>query len=118
MLTNKPEAPTRRLLDAFELTRAFAWIVGGDSPFPRKPDPAAVRHLMHEANATPDATLLVGDSSVDVETARRAGVRVCVARYGFGALRGDMPAGAGDFAAADPPEVGAVIERFVEALPV
>ena len=89
VLTNKPEAPTRRLLDAFALAPLFTWVVGGDSRFPRKPDPAALRSLIDQAAATPDRTMLVGDSMVDVETARRAGARMCVARYGFGRLRGE-----------------------------
>src|SRR5262245_13487415 len=89
VLTNKPEAPTRRLLEAFALAPHFTWVVGGDSKFPRKPDPAALHSLMEQAAVTPDSTMLVGDSMVDVETARRAGARICVARYGFGRLRGE-----------------------------
>ena len=89
VLTNKPEAPTRRLLDAFALAPYFTWVVGGDSNFPRKPDPAALRSLMEQAAVSPDSTMLVGDSMVDVETARRAGAQICVARYGFGRLRGE-----------------------------
>src|SRR5262245_32046345 len=76
VLTNKPEAPTRRLLDAFALAPYFTWVVGGDSRFPRKPDPAALRSLMEQAAAKPDQTMLVGDSMVDVETARRAGAQI------------------------------------------
>jgi len=89
VLTNKPEAPTRRLLDAFALAPYFSWVVGGDSQYARKPDPAALRSLMAHAVTTPDRTMLVGDSMVDVETARRAGAEACVARYGFGRLRGE-----------------------------
>ena len=90
VLTNKPEAPARRLLDALDLAPRFARVIGGDSGFPRKPDPAAVRHLMEEAGDSPHATLLVGDSMIDVETARRSDVRMCVALYGFGRLRGPL----------------------------
>lgn len=86
VLTNKPEQPSRRLLEAFDLAGAFAQIIGGDSDFPRKPDPAGLIHLMSMAGAAGAAdTLLVGDSPIDLETGRRAGVRVCIARYGFGA---------------------------------
>ncbi len=113
LLTNKPEGPARRLLAAFDLASAFTWVVGGDSGFPRKPDPAAVRHLMHEAGATSAGTLFVGDSMVDVETARRAGVRVCVARYGFGHLRGLALRG-DELVAADPAQVGAAIQSVLQ----
>ncbi|MFI5178804.1 MAG: HAD-IA family hydrolase [Vicinamibacterales bacterium] len=114
VVTNKPEALARRLLDAFDLRACFRWVIGGDAAFPRKPDPASVRFLMAEAAATPAGTLLVGDSAIDVLTARAAGVRVCVARYGFGRIdAGGLPDGAD--AAATPGEVGAAIARFLDA---
>jgi phosphoglycolate phosphatase len=112
VLTNKPEAPARRLLDAFDLTRSFRWVVGGDGRFARKPDPAAVGFLMAEADAPAGRTLVVGDSAIDVLTARRAGVRMCVARYGFGRLDAQAIAAATDVAAT-PGEVGAAIARFL-----
>jgi phosphoglycolate phosphatase len=90
VLTNKPEAPSRQLLEAFGLSGAFRWVIGGDSDFPRKPDPASTHHLMRSAGAVSETTLFVGDSMIDVETARRAEVRVCVAGYGFGHLRGEL----------------------------
>jgi phosphoglycolate phosphatase len=90
VLTNKPEAPSRRLLDAFGLARHFRRVIGGDSGPARKPDPAGLHVLMGEFGAMPAATWLVGDSMIDVETARRAGVRMCVALYGFGQLRGEL----------------------------
>ena len=40
--------------------------------------------LVSQAGVRPDETLLVGDSPVDLATARRARVRICLARYGFG----------------------------------
>ena len=90
VLTNKPAAPTRRLLDAFDLTRHFATIIGGDSEYPRKPDPSSLHALMNMNRASVDDTWLVGDSMIDVETAKRAGVRMCVVLYGFGQLRGEL----------------------------
>ena len=86
VLTNKPIASTRRILDGLDLSRHFPpdAVLGGDGPFPRKPDPTALLHLAARAGAEPDRTLLVGDSAVDWRTARAAGTRVCLARYGFG----------------------------------
>jgi phosphoglycolate phosphatase len=115
VLSNKPDAPTRRLLETFDLARHFTWIVGGDSAFPRKPDPAGLRHVMTEAGATTASTLLVGDSMIDVETARRAGVRMCVVLYGFGALRGDLVLSPTEEAGAagQATDLGHAIERFL-----
>jgi phosphoglycolate phosphatase len=86
ILTNKPLAATRRILDGLDLSRYFSddAIVGGDGPFPRKPDPHGLRHLVANAAVTLDHTLLVGDSLIDWRTARSAPVPVCLARYGFG----------------------------------
>src|SRR6185295_10069853 len=112
VLTNKPEAPTRRLLDAFELSRYFKWVIGGDSACPRKPDPKGLLSLVHAAEATTDTTLLVGDSMIDVETGRRARVRTLVALYGFGHLRGELELTDAEWTAATTAEVGAAITRF------
>jgi phosphoglycolate phosphatase len=103
LLTNKPFEQSVRILDAFGLTRYFRWIVGGDGPLPRKPAPDGLRFLMTQASASPADTVLVGDSSIDLETSRNAGVRICLARYGFGFA--DLPASAlrGDEALVDAP---------------
>jgi phosphoglycolate phosphatase len=84
VLTNKPSAPSRRILDGLGVSKQFDEIVGGDSPFGRKPDPAGLLHLCDRAHAERPSTLLVGDSRIDVDTARNAGTRMCLARYGFG----------------------------------
>ena len=86
VLTNKPIASTRRILDGLDLARHFPpdAVLGGDGPFPRKPDPAGLLHLAASANATTVSTLMVGDSAIDWRTARAAGTRMCLARYGFG----------------------------------
>lgn len=90
VLTNKPLEPTRRLLEHFGWTGTFERVVGGDGPFPRKPDPVGLLDVMRTCAAEPHETMMVGDSMVDVDVARRAGVHICVAAYGFGASRGDL----------------------------
>jgi phosphoglycolate phosphatase len=112
VLTNKPASFTHRLLEAFDMSAAFRWVIGGDSPFPRKPDPAALIALMDRARSTPDRTLVVGDSMIDIETARRAGVHVCIAWYGYGHLRGEMTLQGDELIARTPEEVGEAIENF------
>jgi phosphoglycolate phosphatase len=86
LLTNKPLASTRQILDGLGMSGYFQsqLVIGGDGPFPRKPDPAGLVHLMHEAGATPAETMLVGDSHIDWQTARRARAHICLAGYGFG----------------------------------
>lgn len=84
LLTNKPLAPTMRIVRALGIEAFFGSIIGGDSAFPRKPDPASLLEQMRLAGSSPSQTLLVGDSAIDRETARRAGVRCCLVSYGFG----------------------------------
>ena len=84
LLTNKPLDQSVRILDAFGLAKYFQWLVGGDGPLPRKPAPEGMRFLMQQASADPGETILIGDSAVDLQTSRNAGVRICLARYGFG----------------------------------
>jgi phosphoglycolate phosphatase len=89
VLTNKPLAATRRILAGLDLARFFDAdaIVGGDGPFPRKPDPAGLLHLAASAGVAHGGTadvLLVGDSVIDWRTARQASASICLARYGFG----------------------------------
>jgi phosphoglycolate phosphatase len=114
VLTNKPEAPARRLLDAFGLSPLIADVVGGDSGFARKPDPAGLRHLIDVARSDPGSTLFVGDSMIDVETGRRAGVRVCVAMYGFGNLRGDLTLAGDELLAQQPADIVRLARRTME----
>jgi phosphoglycolate phosphatase len=85
VLTNKPLAATREMLDGLDLARFFgARVLGGDGPLPRKPDPAGLQAVMAQVSIAADATLMVGDSIVDLRTAHGANVRACLARYGFG----------------------------------
>jgi phosphoglycolate phosphatase len=84
VLTNKPTRQSKTILDALELSPYFSHLIGGDTTLGRKPDPAGLLRLVSDASADVATTVLVGDSRIDLETARRAGTRVCLARYGFG----------------------------------
>jgi phosphoglycolate phosphatase len=83
ILTNKPVAVSRSIVEGLGLSGYFFQVYGGNSFDFKKPHPIGVQKLMAEANIAPAATLMVGDSSVDVETARNAGVQACGVRYGF-----------------------------------
>ena len=113
VLTNKPAGASERILAGLGLRGLFDEVVGGDGPLPRKPDPAALLALMDRAGATPPGTLLVGDSPIDRETARRASTRCCLAAYGFGyeAFSAEQLAGE-EWIAADPSELAGIFDRF------
>jgi phosphoglycolate phosphatase len=73
VLTNKPVRPAREICAALGLAPYFLNIYGGNSFASKKPDPEGLRALMSEAAAEPDETVVIGDSKVDVETARNGG---------------------------------------------
>lgn len=85
VLTNKPLEATRQVLEGLRIAQFFTdRVVGGDGPLPRKPDPSGLRHLMAMTRTDSAATLMVGDSRVDWQTAMAAGARCALACYGFG----------------------------------
>ena len=84
VLTNKPARPSERILEGLGLRDLFEEVIGGDGLWPRKPDPASLIGLMARNGTIAEQTLLIGDSAIDHETALRAGVRCCLATYGFG----------------------------------
>jgi phosphoglycolate phosphatase len=84
VLTNKPGYATDRILEGLGIRQYFRATLGGDTPFGRKPVPAGLAHLARVVDTAIASVLLVGDSPVDLATARNAGARICLARYGFG----------------------------------
>ncbi|MGH9335021.1 MAG: HAD family hydrolase, partial [Vicinamibacteria bacterium] len=90
VLTNKPVRESRKILDGLGLRRYFRAVYGGDSFERKKPDPMGVLFLLEETKVGPGETLFVGDSLVDLQTARNAGVRSCLVTYGMGALPEDF----------------------------
>ena len=86
VLTNKPARPSEQILAGLGIRDLFEDIIGGDGAFPRKPDPAGLLAAMERAGASRERTLMIGDSMIDHETARRASVRCCLTAYGYGYL--------------------------------
>lgn len=83
VLTNKEDRYTRRLLEAHGLLSLFDMIVSGDTYPTKKPDPYGANQCLHHFGLPPDRALLVGDSSIDVATARQADIPVWVLPYGY-----------------------------------
>jgi phosphoglycolate phosphatase len=83
VLTNKPVIPSRAIVNALGLGPFFAQIYGGNSFPTKKPDPEGARKLLEESGVRPEETVIVGDSHVDVETGRNAGLWTVGVNYGF-----------------------------------
>ena len=83
VLTNKPVVPAKAICDALGLSPYFFRIYGGYSFSTKKPDPEGLTTLIREAGVEPDETVMVGDSDVDILTARRAKTWIIGCRYGL-----------------------------------
>ncbi len=83
VLTNKPVRMSRHIVDGLGVAPYFFQVYGGNSFETKKPDPMGVEALRKEAGAARETSLMVGDSSVDVLTARNAGIPCCCVTYGF-----------------------------------
>jgi phosphoglycolate phosphatase len=83
VLTNKPVRASRDILAGLDLSQYFFQAYGGNSFETKKPDPLGAQTLMNEAGAQPEETVMVGDSEVDVLTARNANLWSIGVTYGF-----------------------------------
>ena len=83
LVTNKERRFTLPVLRWLGLCGLFVCVVCGDSLPSRKPDPAGVQHCLREFDVPAHRALFIGDSSIDVATARNAGVRVWAVSYGY-----------------------------------
>jgi phosphoglycolate phosphatase len=84
VLTNKPVRVSRRILEGLGLAKYFRAVYGGNSFETKKPDPLGAKKILEEFGARAEEALMVGDSEVDVQTARNAGVLAAAVNYGFG----------------------------------
>ncbi len=83
VLTNKPVHASRDICAALSLAPYFFQIYGGNSFHTKKPDPLGLQTLMREANVSAHHTLMIGDSDVDVLTARNAGAWALGCTFGL-----------------------------------
>ncbi len=83
VLSNKPVHPSRAIVKALGLDHFFVAVYGGNSFSTKKPDPLGVNTLLAETNTSPEQSIIIGDSSIDIVTGRNAGVWSCGVTYGF-----------------------------------
>ncbi len=83
VLSNKPVGPSRAIVEALGLGSFFTQVYGGNSFATKKPDPEGARKLMEECGVCAKETAMVGDSHVDIETGRNAGLWTVGVNYGF-----------------------------------
>ena len=81
--SNKPVLPARAIVDALGLGPFFVKVYGGNSFSTKKPDPLGVHTLLKETGHSANDSMIVGDSSIDIVTARNADILSCGVTYGF-----------------------------------
>lgn len=114
VLTNKPVNPSRAIVEALGLGPFFSQIYGGNSFATKKPDPEGARKLLEECGVRPEQAAIIGDSHVDVETARNAGLYAIGVTYGFAphTLANEPP----DVFVDRPQELGVVFSKIESKL--
>ena len=93
VLTNKPVRFSQGILEGLGIAGYFRYVYGGNSFQTKKPDPEGVNILLRDLAVAPLEAMMIGDSAVDVRTARNAGTWACGVSYGLGAegLRAHPP---------------------------
>jgi phosphoglycolate phosphatase len=83
VLSNKPDELTKKVVSGLFPMASFALVRGETPDFPRKPDPASALDACARLGAAPGETLYLGDSGVDMKTAKAAGFTALGALWGF-----------------------------------
>lgn len=82
VLTNKADHLARPVMERY-FPGVFDYVQGALPGYPKKPDPTLLHEVMHRMGATKSDTLFVGDSNVDIRTAKNAGLNSCGVLWGF-----------------------------------
>lgn len=109
VLTNKPQDMSAKVLAGFALEALCPRLIGGDTLPVRKPDPTGLLQLVAAAGVEPAATIMVGDSAVDVATGRNASIATCAVLWGFNGT--EVRAAGADVEIARPEELLDVCRR-------
>ncbi len=81
--TNKPQDMSEEIVQHFQLAEFFPVVVGAEAQFPKKPDPQGLLYICSQLKCHPDEVALIGDSVVDIDTARAAGCQAIAVSWGF-----------------------------------
>ncbi len=109
--TNKPGQMARKILGGLGVGERFVDVVGGDEA-PRKPDPSGTRAILGRRGVAPSEAVLVGDSLIDLETARAVPLRFLAVGWGLAAPEQLAAAGAASIARSTP-ELAAALDLAV-----
>jgi phosphoglycolate phosphatase len=104
VFTNKPNPFSYDLLKALGVVEFFKEVLAGGGDYPKKPDPAGILAMLEKFKVSAEQALFIGDSLVDIETARNAKIDVAVITHGFSDLE-TLQSASPDMMAADFPDL-------------
>lgn len=110
VLSNKPDANTREIISSCFPDIPFRHVQGQLPAFPRKPDPTAALTIARQVGIAPEKFFYLGDTSVDMECARRAGMRPVGVLWGF-RTRTELQGSGAEFLLKDPMELPELIPK-------
>lgn len=91
VLTNKPVKFSQAIIAGLNMSQYFRFVYGGNSFEKKKPDPVGLYTLLRDFGIAPQELMMVGDSDVDIQTARNAGTLACGLTYGLGKMQAQFP---------------------------
>ena len=91
VLTNKPVKFSEAIIAGLNMKSYFRFVYGGNSFDKKKPDPIGLQTLLRDFEIAPHELMMVGDSEVDIQTARNAGTLACGVTYGLGQMKPQLP---------------------------
>ena len=109
VLSNKPEEFVKIIVGHLFNQIVFSAIQGNTDDFPRKPDPASLKHILEELNIKPEETVYIGDSDIDVYTGQNAGVQVIGVTWGF-RKREELESANADYIVDSPQEIWTLVQ--------
>ncbi|MBF0493026.1 MAG: HAD-IA family hydrolase [Deltaproteobacteria bacterium] len=86
VVTNKPYAFSKKILEELNISHHFDWLIGGDSLPIQKPDAGILKPILDDLKRKGLSTqkiLMVGDSKIDIDTGKNAGIQTCGVTYGL-----------------------------------
>ena len=83
VISNKREYQSSEILSRLNLRRYFDIVAGSDTTPERKPSAVPLLHVIRKFGALPEAAVMIGDSTFDIEAGKRAGVKTVAVTYGY-----------------------------------
>ncbi|MCE5194239.1 MAG: HAD-IA family hydrolase [Nitrospiraceae bacterium] len=83
VISNKMEFLSKRLLEQLNIIHFFDIVIGSDSVSEKKPSPLPIKKVLETLDVKPDEAVIVGDSDIDIQAGKRAGIKTIAVTYGY-----------------------------------